>query len=75
MHDGAEALSPKWRRPSNPFLRCAEDGGDSWKRERSTDDVAANLYQIKFTHGNNGFILGEHPHALVMVLDAHGASR
>ncbi|KAL6781579.1 HCF136 [Auxenochlorella protothecoides x Auxenochlorella symbiontica] len=35
-----------------------EDGGDSWKRERSTDDVAANLYQIKFTHGNNGFILG-----------------
>lgn len=27
--------------------------------------MAANLYQIKFTHGNNGFILGECPWSLL----------
>jgi len=25
------------------------DGGRSWKRDRSTDDVAGNLYAIKWT--------------------------
>jgi hypothetical protein len=36
----------------------AVDGGKSWKRERSTDDLAANLYDIKFITPSNGFILG-----------------
>lgn len=35
-----------------------EDGGKSWKRDRSTDDLAANLYEIKFTSGGLGFVLG-----------------
>ena len=34
------------------------DGGKSWKRDRSTDDIAANLYEVKFTKGGNGFVLG-----------------
>jgi len=35
------------------------DGGKTWKRDRSTDDLAANLYEIKFTEGGkNGFVLG-----------------
>lgn len=33
------------------------DGGKSWKRDRNTDDLAANLYEIKFT-GKSGFVLG-----------------
>lgn len=33
------------------------DGGKSWKRDRATDNVAGNLYSIKFFQGN-GFILG-----------------
>lgn len=33
------------------------DGGKSWKRDRSTDDLAANLYEIKFV-GGHGFVLG-----------------
>jgi photosystem II stability/assembly factor-like uncharacterized protein len=33
------------------------DGGKSWKRDRATDNVAGNLYAIKFFKGN-GFILG-----------------
>ncbi|KAG7672399.1 hypothetical protein Ndes2526B_g09089 [Nannochloris sp. 'desiccata'] len=36
-----------------------EDGGKSWKRDRSTDDLAANLYEIKFTSDSGpAFILG-----------------
>jgi photosystem II stability/assembly factor-like uncharacterized protein len=34
------------------------DGGKSWKRDKSTDDIAANLYEIKFSQGGNGLILG-----------------
>jgi photosystem II stability/assembly factor-like uncharacterized protein len=36
----------------------SDDGGASWKRDKSTDDVAGNLYAIKFFPGNLGFILG-----------------
>ena len=35
-----------------------DDGGKSWKRDRSTDQVAGNLYAIKFSDKGNGFILG-----------------
>lgn len=35
------------------------DGGASWKRDRSTDNIAGNLYDIKFfNNGKLGFILG-----------------
>lgn len=34
------------------------DGGKSWKRDKSTDDIAANLYEIKFSPGGNGLVLG-----------------
>ena len=33
------------------------DGGASWGRDKATDDVAGNLYAIKFFSGR-GFILG-----------------
>jgi len=33
------------------------DGGKTWKRDKSTDSVAGNLYSIHF-FGSNGFILG-----------------
>lgn len=36
-----------------------DDGGKSWKRDRATDDIAGNLYAIKFfPQSDNGFILG-----------------
>lgn len=34
------------------------DGGKSWKRDRSFDDIPANLYDISFSNSNIGFILG-----------------
>lgn len=35
------------------------DGGNSWKREKTLDNLAANLYTVKFVDGGkNGFVLG-----------------
>ena len=34
------------------------DGGKNWKRDRGTDNVAANLYNVKFQSEKQGFILG-----------------
>ncbi|PSC70590.1 Photosystem II stability assembly factor chloroplastic [Micractinium conductrix] len=35
-----------------------EDGGQSWKRERAADTLAANLYELLFTPAGLGFVLG-----------------
>ena len=34
------------------------DGGKKWKRDRGTDNVAANLYTVKFQNDRQGFVLG-----------------
>jgi len=34
------------------------DGGKSWKRIKETDDVAGNLYEVKFFDPKRGYILG-----------------
>ncbi|KAJ9520220.1 hypothetical protein QJQ45_030172 [Haematococcus lacustris] len=37
----------------------SEDGGKTWKRDKSGDDVPANLYAVRFfNEGKAGFILG-----------------
>lgn len=36
----------------------AEDGGQSWKREKAADSLAANLYELVFTPAGLGFVLG-----------------
>ena len=35
-----------------------DDGGESWKRDRSADSVAGNLYAVEFNPNGSGFILG-----------------
>jgi photosystem II stability/assembly factor-like uncharacterized protein len=35
-----------------------EDGGQSWKREKAADELAANLYELVFTPAGLGFVLG-----------------
>ncbi|KAI3432377.1 hypothetical protein D9Q98_003934 [Chlorella vulgaris] len=35
-----------------------EDGGQTWRRERAADSLAANLYELVFTPGGLGFVLG-----------------
>lgn len=39
-------------------LFFTQDGGKSWKRDKGADSIPANLYAIKFTNPNQGFILG-----------------
>lgn len=34
------------------------DCGKTWKRDKSIDKLAGNLYSIKFLSENNGFVLG-----------------
>ena len=34
------------------------DGGKTWQRDRSTDQIAGNLYAVKYTPSGTGFILG-----------------
>ena len=36
----------------------SNDAGKNWKRDRGTDGVAANLYNVKFNTDKMGFILG-----------------
>lgn len=35
-----------------------DDGGATWRRDRSADNVAGNLYAIEFNDAGDGFILG-----------------
>lgn len=45
--------------PTPPTLpTTAEDGGQSWKREKAADSLAANLYEVVLTPGGLGFVLG-----------------
>merc|ERR1712050_256315 len=39
-------------------LYKTEDGGKTWKRDKPVDELAGNLYTIKFTDNRNGYILG-----------------
>jgi photosystem II stability/assembly factor-like uncharacterized protein len=39
-------------------LYKTEDGGKTWKRDKSADDLAGNLYAVKFIAGSTGFVLG-----------------
>ena len=50
---------PLDQRNPGPAPPCAtEDGGQTWKRERAADSLAANLYELVFTPGGLGFVLG-----------------
>lgn len=34
------------------------DAGKTWKRDRTTDDIPANFYEVTFVRPNLGFVLG-----------------
>lgn len=48
-----------WACGGSGSLFFSDDGGKSWKRERGTDDVPGNLYDVTFSaDGTKGFVLG-----------------
>ena len=55
FRNGTEA----WASGGSGTLFFSSDGGASFKREREADNVAANLYAVKFSpDGKTGFVLG-----------------
>ena len=48
-----------WACGGSGSLFVSADGGKSWKRDRGTDDLPGNLYDVKFEQGGaKGFVLG-----------------
>jgi len=54
---GFRGESEAWACGGSGSLFSSVDGGQSWKRDRGTDDVPGNLYDIIFS-GDVGFVLG-----------------
>eukprot|EP00232_Nephroselmis_pyriformis_P003014 CAMPEP_0182912610 /NCGR_PEP_ID=MMETSP0034_2-20130328/37601_1 /TAXON_ID=156128 /ORGANISM="Nephroselmis pyriformis, Strain CCMP717" /LENGTH=423 /DNA_ID=CAMNT_0025049287 /DNA_START=42 /DNA_END=1313 /DNA_ORIENTATION=+ len=55
---GYRTADEAWACGGSGSLYKSTDAGESWKRDRSTDDIAANLYLIKFPAKDKGFVLG-----------------
>lgn len=48
-----------WACGGSGSLFVSADGGKTWKRDRGTDDVPGNLYDVAFApDGSKGFVLG-----------------
>lgn len=48
-----------WTTGGSGTLIKSNDGGQNWKRQRDLDNIAANLYEVKFFNGGKtGFVLG-----------------
>lgn len=51
--------SEVWTVGGSGTLIKSTDGGKKWSRQRETDAIAANLYEVKFFNdGKTGFVLG-----------------
>jgi len=48
-----------WVSGGSGNLLCSFDGGETWKKDRGVEDVAANFYRIEFMGPDRGFILGQ----------------
>ncbi|GBG72189.1 hypothetical protein CBR_g11122 [Chara braunii] len=40
------------------ILLKTQDGGKTWIRDKTADDIAANLYAVRFVNEKQGFVLG-----------------
>eukprot|EP00244_Chara_vulgaris_P014837 TRINITY_DN955_c0_g1_i6.p1 TRINITY_DN955_c0_g1~~TRINITY_DN955_c0_g1_i6.p1 ORF type:complete len:476 (+),score=69.71 TRINITY_DN955_c0_g1_i6:478-1905(+) len=40
------------------ILLKTQDGGKTWSRDKTADDIAANLYAVRFVNDKQGFVLG-----------------
>jgi photosystem II stability/assembly factor-like uncharacterized protein len=55
---GFRSANDAWAAGGSGSLFVSTDGGASWKRDRGTDDVPGNLYDVSFQPDGKGFVLG-----------------
>eukprot|EP00899_Mesostigma_viride_P010125 jgi/Mesvir1/19113/Mv12856-RA.2 len=55
---GYRTDSELWAAGGSGTLLVSFDGGKTWKRDKTVDEVAANLYAVRFYNEKLGFILG-----------------
>jgi photosystem II stability/assembly factor-like uncharacterized protein len=56
---GFRTPTEAWACGGSGSLFMSDDAGKTWKRERGTDDVPGNLYDVTFSaDGTKGFVLG-----------------
>eukprot|EP00897_Mesotaenium_endlicherianum_P004475 jgi/Mesen1/4055/ME000213S03080 len=55
---GFRSEKEAWAAGGSGVLLKTTDGGKSWVRDRVADNLAANLYAVKFVDSKQGFVLG-----------------
>lgn len=55
---GYRSKDEAWAAGGSGILLRTTNGGKTWIRDRAADNIAANLYSVKFINDNKGFVLG-----------------
>ncbi|KAK4484074.1 hypothetical protein RD792_011294 [Penstemon davidsonii] len=55
---GYRSLDEAWAAGGSGILLKTTNSGKSWIRDKAADNIAANLYSVKFMNDKQGFVLG-----------------
>ncbi|KAH0469863.1 hypothetical protein IEQ34_001421 [Dendrobium chrysotoxum] len=55
---GYRSKDEAWAAGGSGILLRTTNGGKTWARDKAADNIAANLYSVKFIGDNKGFVLG-----------------
>ncbi|KDO52758.1 hypothetical protein CISIN_1g0363872mg, partial [Citrus sinensis] len=55
---GYRSQDEAWAAGGSGVLLKTTNGGKTWIREKAADNIAANLYSVKFINEKKGFVLG-----------------
>lgn len=55
---GYRSMEEAWAAGGSGVLLRTTNGGKSWTRDKAADNIAANLYSVKFIDDKKGFVLG-----------------
>ncbi|GER56128.1 photosystem II stability/assembly factor HCF136 [Striga asiatica] len=55
---GYRSQEEAWAAGGSGILLKTTDSGKSWSRDKAADNIAANLYSVKFINDRQGFVLG-----------------
>ncbi|GFZ00333.1 photosystem II stability/assembly factor, chloroplast (HCF136) [Actinidia rufa] len=55
---GYRSQDEAWAAGGSGILLRTTNGGKTWSRDKAADNIAANLYSVKFINEQKGFVLG-----------------